>query len=174
MKTIRDDDWWVNTFAPLGPWKFNPMFPCWSKQINIVSLMDRNKLSVSEYWSVNKINKWQRARARSSYLCSFVSTKSVPLLTRQLTFGPGGPGGPGRPWKTTPENNTVGLLIISTTLTSTEVKIYMKYTFQQQPSLPHSLWVLEGRVDPANRRVREGPVTGTHTERVNKSVKHAF
>lgn len=73
MRTIRDDDWWVNTFAPLGPWKFNPMFPCWSKQINIASLIDHNKLSVSEYLIVNKINKGQRARARSSYLCSFVS-----------------------------------------------------------------------------------------------------
>lgn len=81
-----------------------------------------------------------------------IDVKSVPVKSK-LTFGPGGPGGPGGPWKETPENNMIGLLIISTTITSSEVKIYMKYT-----GLPHSLWVPEDRLGPGNQWGRENPV----------------
>lgn len=84
----------THTFSPLGPWKFNPMFP-WGQ--------------VTQHCGLKQL---QHLRANGNNMFSFFHDKASSPDLLQLTFGPGGPGGPGGPWKKTAEKICVGQLYL--------------------------------------------------------------
>ncbi len=71
----------LHTFVPLGPWKFNPMFPFKVKR---------------------HIDTLTKSEINKTWHCSIAALKR--------TFGPGGPDGPGRPWITMEFTNEINYI----------------------------------------------------------------